>query len=628
MITAPYSTWTSPITPEKIAEGSNCITHMLIDGGDTYWCEMRPANKGRSTIVRRESSGKLQDVTPPEFNSRTLVHEYGGGSFTVANGIVYASNSIDNALYVIKPGEAPHKLTEGQTKEGSQHTGTRFADLQLSFHGIIAVAEHHQPGKAVENFLALIDIKTGTYKKLAGGCDFYSSPAISPDGKKIAWLSWNHPHMPWTWTELWIAEIGKNGLLAHPQRIAGETPESILCPQWSPDGTLYFVSDRSNGWWNIHRFGDIIENICPIKAEVGEPLWLFGKPTYAFLDEDIVFTYNSMGKWNLGVLDPQTKQWQPVDRPSVVIHQLRSGKSCVRFLEGYTDRDDALIELKTIQNSVLRDCTKLYCTKPSIDPGYISTGQHIAFPSENRTSYGFYYPPRNKDFQGMPGTQPPLIVTIHGGPTGQARASFNLKHQFWTSRGFAVLDVNYGGSSGYGRPYRQLLDRNWGVVDVEDCINGALYLAGNGLADRNNLFIRGGSSGGYTTLAVLVSTNIFRAGASYYGIADITALAKDTHKFEASYNDELMGKYSDEKDVWEARSPINSVDKISTPLIIFQGEDDAIVPKNQSIMIYEALKSRGISVEIHIYPEEAHGFRQAANICDALTKEAAFFKVR
>ena len=651
MKTSSYGTWTSPITPEKIAEGSVVIQHMLLDGENTYWSEMRSANKGRSTIVRCDVSGRLEEVTPHDFDVRALVHEYGGGSFAVASGIVYATNSKNNALYVFENGKPPRQLTEGQEKiesSGGPHKwkGTRFADMQISPYGLFAVAEHQEPEQPVENFIALIDTKTGKYKKITSGADFYASPSISPDHKKLAWICWNNPHMPWEESELWIADINADGTISHKKQIAGNLPESILQPQWDSDGTLYFISDRSNGWWNLHSYSDgTIKHICPMEAEIGEPLWILGKSIYAILNEKIFFAYNSLGKWKLGTLDKKTKEWKTIDRPSVYITQIRAGARSVSFIEGYPDKDEAIIRLGDNLSITLKTAaqdekvtqdfvnlpsstaffTIIHSTPPIFDSGYISKPEHIEFRSENRTAYGYFYPPCNKDFQGPAGEKPPLIVMIHGGPTAQARNTLNLKHQYWTSRGFSIIDVNYGGSTGYGRPYRLLLNRHWGIVDVQDCINGALYLADKGMVDKNNLFIRGGSAGGYTTLAALASTKIFKGGASYYGVADITALVHDTHKFEAHYIDGLIGKYPEEKAVWETRSPINSVNKISTPLIIFQGENDPIVPKNQSIMIYEALNAKGVPVEIYIYPEEGHGFKQAANVCHSLTKEAEFY---
>lgn len=628
VITAPYSTWISPITAEVIAQGVTSTINMYIDGTTTYWCEMRPSNKGRYTIVKRDASGKVEDVTPPDFNARSFVHEYGGGAFTVANNIVYTSSAADGKIYYILPNKEPVALTEGQTlvdHEGKKCLqGTRFANMRVTSHGIVAVGERHEPGQPVKNFLALIDTSLGTFRILASGYDFYSSPAISPDEKRIAWICWNHPEMPWTNTELWVASIDPKGGLIDKQCIAGNKNESIFQPQWSLENVLYFVTDRDQGWWNLHRYQDgKVENICPMKAEVAEPLWVFDRSTYAFLGDHIIFAYNSEGRWNLGVLNPKTKQWKTLEREGVSIQQMRTGKNCVQFLEYYPTRSEALIQ---IENHPSFSSSVLLKKDPLVPDGYLSAPKHIAFPSSKRTAYGFYYPPYNKNFIAPKGEKPPLIVMIHGGPTAQSNGAYSLGKQYWTSQGFAVLDVNYGGSTGYGRNYRNLLNRNWGIVDVDDCVNGAMYLVDQGLVDPNKLVIRGGSAGGYTTLAALAFKKTFKAGADYYGVADITALAHDTHKFEQSYMDLLVGKYSENKSLWEARSPINAIEKVTSPLIIFQGENDPIVPKNQSLMIYEALKKRNIPVEIHIYPGEEHGFRQAPHIIHSLKREAAFYR--
>ncbi len=626
-VVAHYGTWESPISAEKIAEGATTILNMLVDGGLTYWCEMRPTNKGRYTIVSCDSKGLVQDITPADFNARTFVHEYGGGAFTVDSGVVYVSNAQDHAIYVIHPGLPPKKLTEGQQKithNGSSFwSGTRFADMQSTPLGLVAVGEEHSMEKPVENFLALIDTSTGECKKLATGYDFYSSPAVSVDGKNVAWICWNHPEMPWTTTELWTAELTPQGTLKNQQRIPSDVPEAFFQPQWSKEGILYFVTDRDKGWWNLHRYIDgCVENVCPMEAEMAEPLWSFGRSTYAFLGSKIVFAYNHQGRWQLAILNPETKEWRPCNRNSQFIQQLRSGGNFVRFLELPANQNEALVQLDDTPGYPIHILRR---APVSLDEGDISASQHIAFPSGSHTAYGLYYPPKNKNYSAPAGEKPPLVVMIHGGPTGQSAAGFRLKHQYWTTRGFAVLDVNYGGSTGYGREYRKLLDKAWGVIDVDDCENGALFLVKQGLVDPNKLVIRGGSAGGYTTLAALAFRKTFKAGASYYGVADITALAYDTHKFEKLYMDQLVGKYPEEKAIWEARSPISSVDTINAPLIIFQGENDLIVPKNQSIMIYEALQKRGIKSELHIYPGEEHGFRQSQNIIHSLKRETEFY---
>lgn len=625
--TAPYGTWPSPVTPELVAKGSTAILNMLVDGEDTYWCELRPLNKGRYTIVRRDKQGDKTDITSPDFNVRTLVHEYGGGAFTVFNGTLFASNAADSAIYKITPGIPPVKLTEGTTKvkigEKEVVSGTRFADMHVTPKGIIAVGEEHIPGKPVENFLALIDTGTGRYKKIAVGHDFYASPAINREGTKAAWITWNFPEMPWTNTQLWTGEISNDGTLVNIMQVAGEVPEAIFQPQWAPDGTLYFVTDRDKGWWNLHRYVDgTIDNVCPMAAEAAEPLWVFERSTYAFIGKDILFTFNKDGHWHLARLNPKSKEWREIARPAVAMKQLRSGRDSVRYIEGYGDKDDAIVEVADDGRNTVRVLNE---ETPLLKKDGISFPQHIAFLSGKRTAYAYYYPPVNSEYEGPADKAPPLVVMIHGGPTAQARNTFQTKMQFWTSRGFAVLDVNYGGSTGYGREYRFLLDNNWGNVDVEDCINGARFLAEQGKADPSNLAIRGGSAGGFTTLAALSSSDVFKAGASYYGVADINALAHDTHKFEAKYMDLLVGPYPAKKHLWDERSPINHVDKMVSPLIIFQGEDDTVVPMNQSVMIYEALKKRGIPVEIHIYPGEEHGFRQSQNVIDSLVREWQFY---
>jgi dipeptidyl aminopeptidase/acylaminoacyl peptidase len=626
---ASYGTWTSPITPQKIAEGTSSIINLLIDGETTYWCELRPANKGRYTIVKREITGDIEDVTPPDFNARTFVHEYGGGAFTVSKGVVYASNGADSKIYVFKAGRPAFPLTEGQKKvmfAGKETPqGTRFADLQMTKYGLIAIGERHEPGQEVENFLALIDTATGKYKTIASGYDFYSSPAISPDETRIAWISWNHPNMPWTNTELWIAQLNDKGELENSEKIAGDIPEAIFQPQWSQDNTLYFVTDRDRGWWNIHRYREgILENICPMEAEVAVPLWNFGRSTWTFLGDFILFTYNQNGVWKLALLDLQSLKWKDIPRKGNYFHQLRSGPGYAQFLEGYSTKPEALMQM----NNAFDFATTILKTDEgqNVDEGYVSAPQHIHYKSDGRIAYAFYYPPKNKDFIAPAEERPPLVVMIHGGPISQASGSFNLSRQYWTSQGYAVLDVNYGGSTGYGRNYRQALNRKWGIVDVEDCVNGALYLVERGCADRNKLAIRGGSAGGYTTLAALAFKDIFKAGASYYGVADITGLALDTHKFEKHDMGELVGKYPEEKEVWKQRSPINHVDNMKQPLIIFQGENDLIVPKNQSEMIHHALKKKGIRTELHIYPGEEHGFRQAKHIIHSLEREADFYR--
>jgi len=608
---APYGTWKSPITAEEAAEGAVKILNVIVDGDDVYWNEVRPKNEGRYTIVKNG-----EDVTPPDFSARSAVHEYGGGAFTVKEDTVVTSNFRDKKLYIKEPGKDLRPLTTGKD--------TRFGDLHITQHGIVAVGETHKPDQEPENFLALIDIQTGTFKKIASGYDFYTSPAISPDGKKIAYICWKHPNMPWTDTELWIANIDEMGNLINSVQVAGQDPETIFQPGWDKDGTLYFVTDRDE-WWNLHRYVDgKIENMCKMEAEMGWPLWQLQRSKWTFLGEKLLFACVEKGFMHLGILDPATGKCEKIESPGVTYLQLRSGNGFVVFIEGFDNQSSRIVKMdnKTLARTVIKEPEG-----KTFNEGYISTPQHITYKSAGgREAYGYFYPPKNKDYKGKEGELPPLIVMIHGGPTSKTLPTFALQKQFWTSQGFAILDVDYGGSTGYGRTYRMALNGNWGIVDVEDCIFGAKHLAEQGLVDKDKLLIRGGSAGGYTTLAALTYEDTFKGGADYYGIADLEALAHDTHKFESHYNDTLLGPFNEKAHIWKERSPINHMDKFNSPLIIFQGTEDKIVPPNQSKMIYEALKKKGIKTELYLYEKEQHGFRKKKNIINSLNKEADFYR--
>ncbi len=614
-VTAPYGEWKSPITAALIADGSSSISNLHLDGPYTYWSELRPKNKGRFTLVRRDAAGNQADMTPDNFDVRTRVHEYGGGAFNVKNGVVYASNGIDAQVYRIEEGKDPVKLTDDSSM--------RFANIEFAPDGLLAVAEKHEDGAPVENFLVWIDEENGEWRKITGGYDFYSSPITSVDGRKLAWVCWNNPEMPWTKSELWAADLGARGEITRPKLVAGEN-ESIFQPGWHPDGSLLFVSDRDSGWWNLYSYASgEIKNLLPLEAEFAVPQWEFQHNTWALLSpSELIFSFTKEGWWQLGVLDLTNGKPRMLDTKAGYISFVQAGSGRIEYLKYPGDSPKQLMQINTsLEPAVLK-----VFRENEIDPGYIAIPEHISYPSGGRTAYAWYIPPKNKDYQAPAGEKPPLIVMIHGGPTYQTPGVYSLKIAYWTSRGFAVLDVNYGGSTGYGRNYRSLLDRNWGVVDVEDCVNGAAYLAQQGVVDSDRLFIRGGSAGGYTTLAALAFKDVFKGGASYYGIADLEVMARDTHKFEGKYLDMLLGPYPEEKQIWIERSPIHSVQNIKSPLIIFQGAKDKIVPENQAVMIHEALETRGIPSELHIYPEEEHGFRYAENIIHSLESELSFYQ--
>jgi dipeptidyl aminopeptidase/acylaminoacyl peptidase len=620
MAVAPYGSWKSPITSELIVTGSLRLGEIRLDGQNIYWSEGRPTESGRNAIVQRTPSGETIDRLPLPLNARTRVHEYGGGAYIVADGTVYFSNFADQRLYRQLPGQAAEPITP--------EAELRYADavLDRARSRLICVREDHTGGGYEPiNTIAAIDLAQSDGQTiLVSGSDFYAAPRLSPTGDRLTWISWNHPNMPWDGTQLWVAEVRENGSLGEAQLVAGGETESIFQPEWSPDGTLYFVSDRSN-WWNLYRWqGGEVQPICPKAAEFGQPLWVFHMTTYGFASANqLICTYVESGIQHLAQIN--TDSLELVDIPILYssLGGLQVGDGFAAFVGGSAAAPSALVrlDLSTGKTEELRRSSSL-----EIDPGYISVPQAIEFPTaDGKTAFAFFYPPQNQDFQAPEGELPPLLVKSHGGPTASTSASFSPGVQYWTSRGIAILDVNYGGSTSYGREYRERLKGRWGIVDVEDCINGAKYLVEQGWVDGDRLCIDGGSAGGYTTLAALTFHKTFRAGASHYGVSDLEALAKDTHKFESRYLDGLIGKYPEEVAIYHKRSPIYAVDRLSCPVIFFQGDEDKIVPPNQAEMMVDALKEKGLPVAYVLFEGEQHGFRKAENIRRALDGELYFY---
>jgi dipeptidyl aminopeptidase/acylaminoacyl peptidase len=619
----PYGSWKSPITSDLIVKETIGLGQLKMNGSDLYWIELRPSEGGRQVIVRYPRDGKSLDITPPDFNARTRVHEYGGGDFVAHDGQVYFTNFADQRIYCQAPGFEPNPLTQKTDVPGT----LRYADATLDSmrNRLVCVREDHsESDREAANTLVGINLSDGRATILVSGSDFYSSPRVSPNGSRLAWLTWNHPNMPWDGCELWVGEIGKDGLILGAELIAGGSHESIFQPEWSPDGILHFVSDRT-GWWNIYRaIGGEVENLCAMDAEFGAPQWIFGLSTYAFESPNsIVCAFAEQGIWRLGILNTTTRALDRIDLPFTEISYVCAAPGRAIFRAGSPTEPFEIVEtdLATKSTRVLRRASNV-----PIDQGYISEPQAIEFPTENGlTAHGFFYPPKNREFQGPADERPPLLVKSHGGPTSATVAVLMLGIQYWTSRGIAVLDVNYGGSTGYGRAYRERLNGSWGVVDVDDCVNGATFLAGRGAVDSNRLMIDGGSAGGYTTLCALTFRDTFRAGASYFGVSDIEALDEDTHKFESRYSTTLIGPYPERRDLYIERSPIHSADRLACPVIFFQGLEDKVVPPNQAEMMVAALRKKGVPVAYVAFEGEQHGFRKAQNIKRALDGELYFY---
>lgn len=618
---APYGAWHSPISAELVASGGVRLGQIALDDEAVYWVEGRPSEGGRNVIVRRRADGQTADLTPTPFNARTRVHEYGGGAFAVDHGVVYFSNFADGRVYR-QDGESPPRPI---TPEGA----FRYADLIVDRPRgrLICVREDHRPtDREAINSLVAIDVHgAGEPSLLVDGSDFYSSPRLSPDGTRLCWLSWNHPNLPWDGTDLWSAAIDGRGRLIATDHLAGGAAESVFDPKWSPDGVLHFVSDRT-GWWNLYSIVDgRVEPLAPIAAEFGTPQWVFALSTYAFIGgERLVCRIVEQGQSRLVVVDTKDGTVATVDIPySEIGADVHAQGDHVTFTAGSPTLVERILrlDLATSRLEVLRESRHL-----TLDPGDLSAPEAISFPTEGGlTAHAWYYRPANKEFTAPAGELPPLLVHSHGGPTGAASAALSLTTQFWTSRGIAVLDVNYGGSSGYGRVYRERLEGQWGVVDVDDCVNGALFLVDQGEVDGDRLLISGGSAGGYTTLCALTFRAAFKAGASHFGIGDLETFVPDTHKFESRYLDRLVGPFPARRDLYYARSAINFTDRLSCPVILLQGLEDKIVPPNQAEMMVEALRKKGLPVAYVAFEGEQHGFRKAENIARALEAELYFY---
>ena len=612
--TAPYGSWESPISAADTIAGVVGFSEPWRDGGDLYWLETRPEEGGRQVLVRGSAAGSVEDVTPAPTNVRTRVHEYGGGAYAVRDGVIVYADFATQRLFRLSLGKEPAAITP----EPPQPMSHRYADMEfVSDDQIVCVRERHpEDGSEAVNELVLIAVDGGSAPEvIARGRDFYANPRVSPDGRRLAWLEWDHPNMPWDGTTLVVASLDED---SSARVVAGGRDESIAEPQWSPDGDLVFMSDRT-GWWNPYRWsGGEVAQITDAPVEYANPAWVFRYTSYGFLTGDrLLAAYWDRGRHVLAIVDPDGEARELELGYGRYADLITDGDHLAWAVVYHAREPSALIEIDTRHGSV----AVVRGNPDSVEASYRAEPELITFPTtQGDVAHGIFYPPTNPEFSAPDGELPPLIVRVHGGPTATAHPRLSSAYLYWTSRGFGLVDVNYRGSTGYGRAFRQKLEYEWGVADVDDCVAAAQYLAVQGKADPDRLLITGGSAGGYTTLAALAFRDAFSGGASYYGVADVALLAAHTHKFESRYLDRLV-----REEDWDTRSPIHSVDRIDRPVVLFQGLDDQVVPAEQARVIAAALKERGVPHALIEYEGEDHGFRKAENIINSLETELAFY---
>ncbi len=637
VVVAPYGSWATPVTSAVVVAAAVRLGEVRVDGdpdagGSVVWAEGRPAEGGRTQLVRRRGDGTVEDLLPDGRNARTAVHEYGGAAWWVRDGVVWFVDWADQRLHRLVPGSPPVPLTP----EPARPRGDRYADGEVSADGtrIVCVRERHTGAHAadVRNEVVALDAHAPAEPVvLVGGPDFVAAPRLSPDGTTLAWLQWNHPHMPFDAAQLVVRDL----VTGEDTVVAGGPGESVTEPRFRPDGSLWFLSDRTD-WWNLYRWepGTDIEAVVRVDADIGVPAWMFGDSRYAVLDDGRVV----VARWHDGfdglAVRGSDGALTELDLPFTEIDSLvAAGPDAVVVVAGGPTAEPGVhrIDLGGAGGGGATTTTLRPPRDLGLDPGYLSVPELVRFPSVDgagapRTGFALFYPPANPRFRGPAGELPPLLVMIHGGPTGKASPVLAVGVQYWTSRGFAVVDVDHGGSAGYGRPYRELLRGSWGVVDVADCLAAARTLAKQRRADPARLCIRGASAGGYTTLAALARDDTpFAAGADHFGVADLEALARETHKFESRYLDGLIGPYPAARDVYVERSPITHVDRFTRPLVVLQGAEDAVVPPAQSEAIVAGLRARGVPVAYLLFAGEQHGFRRAENVRRALDAELSFY---
>jgi dipeptidyl aminopeptidase/acylaminoacyl peptidase len=628
---APYGSWRSSITIEALLADRIGASEPRLDGDTIAWLESRPSEQGRSVVVRAVQGG-IEELTPPGSDVHDGVHEYGGGAWAIHGGVVYYSERTDDRLYRIAVGAvAAGGLGAAITPPGAM----RYADLipDPGRSRLLAVREDHRGDGLPVNEIVAIPLQPGDEPAdavvLVSGADFYGPLALSPDGQQLAWLTWQLPDMPWDGSELWVANLDADGRPAGARRVAGSRSESIAEPRWSPDGLLHFVSDRTD-WWNLYRreADRSMTALAPLETEFAGPQWVFGLSTYGFAgDGSIVAVSHDHATDHLWRIAPGRAP-REIPLPYLAVEGLAVSGERIVIVGGQPSEPDHVATITDRGDGIAAGVDILRRTSPlAFDPATVAVPRPIEYPTEGGlTAHALFYRPTNPDFAAPPGERPPLVVRSHGGPTSGTFRGFFGSIQYLVSRGIAVVDVDYGGSTGYGRAYRSRLDGEWGVVDVDDCLNAGRYLASIGEADAERMACEGGSASGYTTLAMLAfRPGAMAAGVSYFGLGDLTAFDLTTHKFESRYTERLVGPLPETQAIWLERSPILHAERISVPMLIFQGLDDKVVPPSQAEQIVDGLKAKGIPHAYLAYPGEGHGFRKLENIRRSYQAELSFY---
>ncbi|MDH5433197.1 MAG: S9 family peptidase [Gammaproteobacteria bacterium] len=621
----PYGSWLSKLSADELSKKSKRYGHLVLDKNDLYWLELRAEEKGRFVLMVCRNHGKPEEVLPKDISVHSKVHEYGGADYTVIDGKVFFSNVKDNRIYIFHDDKLEPLTPIVDEQED------RYTDFQLSpcHKFLIAVRESHRNGSVVNELIA-IDCDNKTVSVLHSGYDFYSFPRLSKQGHRLCWTCWNQPDMPWDNAELWLADFHANGTIDGIHKVTGGGDTSVFQPEWSGDGVLHYISDKNN-WSNIYSHKDgVLNALAPTDRDFAVPQWVFGLGTYVINDDDSLYAlYFENGEQHLCHIDEQSGLFEPIDLPFRYFESALRGNGKSLYFIAASPTSSVGVYHYDIEKNIYTRLTET--VDFPLDSTEISVAQSISFSSANdRESYAFYYPPLSDQYQAEEGDLPPLIVISHGGPTGNTNNSLDPNIQFWTNRGFAVVDVNYGGSTGYGKAYRNCLLGQWGIVDVEDCIAAAQYLVSEKLADPDRLLIRGGSAGGFTTLSALTFHDVFAAGMSRYGVADLESLASDSHKFEARYLDKVVGGYSPDDveavKLYQSRSPIHHTDKLSCPILLLQGTEDKVVPPNQAEKMVEALEAKQLPYAYILFEGEGHGFRKSETIIQAFNAELYFYR--